>query len=159
MAVDYFLDLDGIKGESLDGIRQKHIRLLSWSWGANALSSISGTSGSGAGKVNLDEFSFITEFDRASPKFFKSICTGTHILKGTMTAVKAGALLGMPYLTMDFKSVFITGIEQNASWEIPAVNVAFSFEEVTVEYRVQKADGSLTSTGPITYNQKENKLS
>jgi type VI secretion system secreted protein Hcp len=157
MAVDYFLDLHGIRGESLDAIRREHIRLLSWSWGANALSSVSGTSGSGAGKVNLDDFSFITQFDRASPKFFKSICTGTHILKGTMTAVKAGGL--SPYLRMDFKSVFITAIQPSASWDLPTVNVAFSFEEVTFEYRVQKADGSLTSTGPVTYNQKENKLS
>ena len=159
MAVDYHMKFDGIQGESLDWILQKQIRLLSWNWGANNLSSVASGSGSGAGKVNLDEFSFITEFDKAWPKFFKSICAGTHIRTGTMTAAKAGALLGMPYLTMDFKGVFITGVQNSASWEIPAVNVVFSYEEITIEYRIQKADGSLVSTGPITYNLKENKLS
>ena len=158
MAVDYFLNLVGIQGESQDKFRQKHIQLLSWYWGANNLSSVASGSGSGAGKVNLDEFSFVTEFDRASPKFFKSICMGTHIAKGTMTAAKAGGL-GLPYLTLDFEEVFVTGVATSANWEIPTVSVKFSFNKVTVDYRVQNKDGVLISIGPVAYNLKENKLS
>ena len=35
MAVDYFLKIDGIEGESKDSKHAKEIDLLSWSWGAS----------------------------------------------------------------------------------------------------------------------------
>ena len=51
MAVDYFLDLDGIPGESQDEKFKDKIQVLSWSWGASNVSSVAGTGGSGAGKA------------------------------------------------------------------------------------------------------------
>lgn len=35
MAVDYFLKLDGIEGESADSNHKNEIQLMSWSWGAS----------------------------------------------------------------------------------------------------------------------------
>jgi type VI secretion system secreted protein Hcp len=158
MAVNYFLKLDGVPGEVADVFHQNQIRLLNWSWRTHNLSSVTKGGGSGAGKVNFDDFTFMSHFDRSSTQVFKRICMGMHIGSGIVTAEKAGAL-GLPWLEMKFKRLFITNIENAASWEIPAVTVAFSFEQVTIEYKIQKSDGCLISTGPITYNRKENKLS
>jgi len=33
MAVDFFLKIDGIKGESMDSTHKDEIDLQSWSWG------------------------------------------------------------------------------------------------------------------------------
>ncbi|MGB7991069.1 MAG: type VI secretion system tube protein Hcp, partial [Candidatus Methylophosphatis roskildensis] len=33
MAVDFFLKIDGIEGESADSKHKKEIDVLSWSWG------------------------------------------------------------------------------------------------------------------------------
>ena len=55
MAVDYFLDLDGIQGESQDEKFKDKIQVLSWSWGASNVSSVAGTGGSGTGKVDMSE--------------------------------------------------------------------------------------------------------
>ena len=68
MAVDYYLKLEGIEGESQDSSHKNEIQLLSWSWGASNVSSVAGTGGSGAGKVDLSDFSVMTHFDKSTPK-------------------------------------------------------------------------------------------
>jgi type VI secretion system secreted protein Hcp len=158
MAVDYFLKLsDGIEGESSDSNHKSEIQLMSWSWGASQVSSVAGTGGSGAGKADLSDFSIMTYFDKATPKFFKSIGLGTHIKSGTMSAIKSGAD-GKPYLKVDFKELFVSSLQISGSSEIPTVSLSFTYNEIKIDYSVQDENGNLKSTGPITYNTKENKL-
>src|ERR1039457_5526578 len=157
MAVDYYLKLEGIEGESQDSSHKNEIQLLSWSWGASNVSSVAGTGGSGAGKVDLSDFSVMTNFDKSTPKFFKSITKGTHITSGSLAAIKAGAD-GKPYLKVDFKELFVSSLQLSASSEIPTVSVSFSYNEIKVDYSMQNEQGNMVSTGPVTYNLKENKL-
>jgi len=158
MAVDYFLKLsDGIEGESSDSNHKSEIQLMSWSWGASQVSSVGGTGGSGAGKADLSDFSIMTYFDKATPKFFKSIGLGTHIKTGTMSAIKSGAD-GKPYLKVDFKELFVSSLQMSGSSEIPTVSLSFTYNEIKIDYSVQDENGNLKSTGPVTYNTKENKL-
>ena len=100
----------------------------------------------------------MTYFDKATPKFFKSIGAGTHIKSGTMTANKSGGA-GKPYLKVDFKELFVTSLQVSGSSEIPSVSVSFSYNEIKIDYSVQNEQGNLASTGAVTYNVKENKLS
>jgi type VI secretion system secreted protein Hcp len=158
MAVDYFLKLDGIEGESADSNHKNEIQLMSWSWGASQVSSVAGTGGSGAGKADLSDFSLMTYFDKATPKFFKSIGAGTHIASGTLSAVKSGAQ-GKPYLKVDFAEIFVTSLQISGSSEVPTAAISFTYNEIKIDYSVQDEKGNLKSTGPITYNTKENKLS
>jgi type VI secretion system secreted protein Hcp len=158
MAVDYFLDLDGIKGESQDDKFKDKIQILSWSWGASNVSSVAGTGGSGAGKVDLSDFSIMANFDKSTPAFFKSITKGTHIKTGTMSAVKAGAE-GKPYLKVDLKELFVSSLQMSASSEIPTVSISFSYNEIKIDYSMQNEQGNLVSTGPVTYEVKANKAS
>ena len=157
MAVDYFLKLDGIEGESADANYKKQIQILSWNWGASNMSSVASNGGSGAGKVNLAEFSLSTYFDKATPKFFKNICAGTHFKTGTMSAVKAGVPGGKPYLKVDFGQLFVTAIQMTADKEIPTVSLSFSYADITIDYGIQDAAGNVTSIGPVKYSLPENK--
>jgi type VI secretion system secreted protein Hcp len=158
MAVDYFLKLDQIDGESADSNHKNEIQIMSWSWGAAQVSSVSGTGGSGAGKASLTDFSIMAYFDKSTPKFFKSIGLGSHIAKGTMAAVKSGAE-GKPYLKVDFKELFVTSLQISASSEVPTVSVSFSYNEIKIDYYTQNEQGNVTTTGAVTYNTKENKVS
>jgi type VI secretion system secreted protein Hcp len=158
MAVDYFLKLsDGIEGESSDSNHKTEIQIMSWSWGASQVSSVAGTGGSGAGKADLSDFSIMTYFDKATPKFFKSIGLGTHIKSGTMSAIKSGAD-GKPYLKVDFKELFVSSLQISGSSEIPTVSLSFTYNEIKIDYSIQDENGNLKSIGPVTYNTKENKL-
>lgn len=157
MAVDYFLKLDGIQGESQDANFKNQIQLMSWSWGASQVSSVAGTGGSGAGKADLSDFACMLYFDKSTPNFFKSIGKGTHIATGTMSAVKSGAD-GKPYLKVDFTEIFVSSLQISASSEVPTVSLSFTYNQIKIDYSVQDENGNLKSTGPVTYSTKENKL-
>lgn len=158
MAVDFFLKLDGIQGESSDENHKDEITLLSWSWGGSQVSGVSGTGGSGAGKVDLQHLSIMKYFDKASPKLFKSLTTGTHIKTGTLSAVKSGAD-GKPFLKIDFEELFVSSLQSSGSSEIPSESVSFSYNKIKVDYSVQNEQGNLASTGPVSFDLKQNKAS
>lgn len=158
MAVDYFLKLDGIDGESQDDKHKNWIQLLSWSWGGTQTSSVSGTGGSGAGKVNLQDISIATQMDKATPKLFKSMLLGTHTPNGHIECVKAGAD-NKPYLKIDLKEVFVSSLQTGGSMgeETPIVNLSFTYNEIKIDYYQQDEKGNVASTGAVTYNLKANK--
>ena len=88
MAVDYFLKLDGIAGESTDSKHKGEIELSSWSWGeTNAGAS---SAGAGGGKVAIQDFNFTFKTNLASPNLMLACASGQHIVKATLTCRKAG---------------------------------------------------------------------
>ena len=165
MAVDYFLKLDSINGESVDANFSNQIQVLSYSLGGTQMTSVAGTGGSGAGKANLadfsimkSEFSVMKNYDAATPEIFKSMLLGTHIPKGTLSAVKSGAN-GKPFLTIDFTEMFVTSQQVSASSEVPMESVSFSYNTIKVDYSKQNEQGNLTSVGAVSYDLKANKQS
>jgi type VI secretion system secreted protein Hcp len=155
MAVDYFLKLDGIQGESQDDKNKDTIQLQSFSWGASQKSSVAGTGGSGAGKADLSDFTIMKYLDKASAPLFKSLVKGTHIKTGTVIAIKSGGD-GKPFLKLDFKELYVTQVSFAASSEIPSETVSFSYNEIKIEYSTQNEQGIMTTTGAVTHNVKSN---
>src|SRR5258708_339105 len=90
MAADFFLDIDGIKGESSDSKHKDHIELLSWSWGETQSGHSASGGGGGTGKVAMQDFAFHMKINKASPLLFLNCATGTHIKKAQLTCRKAG---------------------------------------------------------------------
>jgi type VI secretion system secreted protein Hcp len=158
MAVDYFLKLDGIQGESVDDKHKDWIQISSFSFGASAVTSVSGTGGSGAGKVDVGDFNVMTFLDKATTPLLKSIFAGKHIKTGNFEAVKLGAG-GKPFVKIDFQELYVTSIQASATDEIPHVSVSFSYNQIAFEYSQQNEQGIVTTTGKATFNVKENKLS
>jgi type VI secretion system secreted protein Hcp len=158
MAVDYFLKLDGIQGESVDDKHQGWIQVSSFSWGASQVSSVAATGGSGAGKADLTDFNITKYLDKATTPLFKSLVLGTHIKTGNFEAVKSGAG-GKPFLKVDFQELFVTTQHNVATTEIPTESVSFSYNQIKIEYSQQNEQGILTTTAAVTYNTKTNKTS
>jgi type VI secretion system secreted protein Hcp len=155
MAVDFFLLLDTIQGESVDQNFKDQIGITSFSWGGSQTTSVAGSGGSGAGKVDLADLSIMKYLDKATPKLFQAMTKGTHLATGTLSGVKSGAD-GKPFLKIDFKELFITSIQTSGSSEVPMESVSFSYNEIKIEYFQQDEKGIITSTGAITYNLKTN---
>src|SRR4051794_28860352 len=65
MAVDIFLQLDGIKGEAQDDKYKDEIDVLAWSWGASQSGTTHGGSGSGGGKVSVQDLSITKYIDKS----------------------------------------------------------------------------------------------
>jgi len=116
---------------------------------------VSGSGGSGAGKASLSDISVMKDLDKASPELFKALLTGKHISSAVLTAQKAtGAATGAPFLTITFNEVFVTSQQISGSSEIPSESVSFSYNKIKFDYSTQGEDGTLTSTGAVTYDVK-----
>jgi len=90
MAVDMFLKLDPIKGESADQKHKNEIDVLSWSWGLNQTGSQHHSAGGGAGKVSVHDLHFTHWADKSTAYLIKACAKGEHIAKGLLTVRKAG---------------------------------------------------------------------
>jgi type VI secretion system secreted protein Hcp len=145
MAVDYFIKIGGIPGESKDSKHKGEIELVSFSWGAtNPLAGGVG-GGGGAGKVQIQDFNFTKRTDKASPKLFLACAKGEHIKEAVLVARKAG---GAPqeFLKIRFDEVVISSYQTGGAAQgedAPFDQVSFGFGKIEFEYRPQKADGSL----------------
>jgi type VI secretion system secreted protein Hcp len=157
MAVDVFLKIGDIKGESKDAKHPGEIDVLSWSWGVAQTGSIGHGSGGGAGKANFSDLSFMHGFDKASPVLMKACATGEHIKEATLVARKAGKGQ-QEYLIVKMKEVFITSVQPSGSSEHPMESVSLQFGSVDLEYKPQKdADGALDAGVHFKYDIKANK--
>ncbi|HYN78560.1 MAG TPA: type VI secretion system tube protein Hcp, partial [Lamprocystis sp. (in: g-proteobacteria)] len=67
MAVDMFLKLEGVTGESQDKTHTGEIDVLAWSWGLSQSGTFHTGGGGGAGKVNVQDLSFTKYIDKSSP--------------------------------------------------------------------------------------------
>ena len=67
MAVDMFLKLDAIAGESIDKTHKGEIQILAFSFGATQSGSTHIGGGGGSGKVNFQDISFTKYIDKSTP--------------------------------------------------------------------------------------------
>jgi type VI secretion system secreted protein Hcp len=142
-AVDFFLKLDGIDGESTDETHVKWIEVESFSWGVSNPTTISSTTGgAGAGKAIPSDFSLVIPVSSASPKIFLKVVSGQFIDSATLSARKAGGRGSTEFLKYDFDTVFVSSLTTEGSGDVPMEQISLRFAKVEVAYTPQKADGS-----------------
>jgi len=158
MAADIFLKLGDIKGESGDAKHKDEIEVLSWSWGVQQPGSMSSGGGGGVGKATFPDMSIMTYVDKATPVLMAKCTQGDHIDKGVLTCRKAGKGQ-QEYLIVNMKKVFITSVSPNgaAGGDRETVGITFQFENVDLEYKPQKSDGSLDASSHFKYDLKAQK--
>ena len=156
MAVDMFLKLDGIKGESQDHKHPGEIQIQSWSWGLSQTGTMGAGGGGGAGKVSVHDISITKNVDKASPALMLHCCNGKHIASGLVTVRKAGDK-PLEYLKMKLTDIIISSV-QNAGHghEILTESVTLNFGKFHIEYLEQKPDGSGQPGGEVGWDVKAN---
>jgi type VI secretion system secreted protein Hcp len=156
-AVDYFLKIDGIQGESLDAKHKGEIDLESFSWGEANAGAQGGGGGGGAGKVQIEDLHLVMKMSKASPLLLLACATGQHLKQAILTARKAGKAQ-LEFLVFKFTDVLVTSYHTGGSADVePVDQVAFNFARIEVEYRPQKADGSLDTPVKAGWDVKGNR--
>ncbi len=156
-AVDYFLKIDGIPGESRDSKHKGEIELESFSWGATQALHPGGGGGGGAGKVQMQDFHFVMSMNKASPKLFLACASGQHLKHATLVARKAGKDQ-QEFLVYKFTDVLVSSYQTGATQDdVPMDQISFNFARIEIEYRAQKADGTLTPPEKAGWDVKGNK--
>lgn len=157
MAADIFAKLGDIKGESLDDKHKDEIEIMSWSWGVSNAGSMAFGSGGGEGKATFQDLTFTHLLDKASPVLWQNSTNGAHLPEATITQRKAGKGQ-QEYLIIKMKDVIITSVNHGAQGsDKPTETVTLAFGSVAVEYKPQKADGSLDAGIHFKYNIKAQK--
>jgi type VI secretion system secreted protein Hcp len=157
MLSDIFAKIEGIKGESLDAKHKDEIEVLSVSWGVTNSGSVVSGGGGGGGKATFQDLSIVHRIDKASPLLMKACATGTHVKEATITYRKGGKDQ-QDYLIIKLNDIIITGVTDDAaSGQTESENFSLAFAKIDLEYKPQKADGSLDTGIHFKYDLKANK--
>lgn len=148
MSIDTHLKVPNVPGESKHKDHADEIEVLSWSWGVSNAANVSG-GGSGVGKAQGGDFSFLHKYDKASPVLAKKCVGGNHFEEVTLTARKSGD--GQKdFLVVKMKEVFITSLQPSASSEGVMESVSMSYGNINFEYKPQDDKGALG--GPVSFD-------
>jgi type VI secretion system secreted protein Hcp len=129
MAMDMFMKLDKIDGESKDHKHKGSIDVLAWSWGVSNSGSAHTGGGGGAGKANFQDLSFTKWMDKGTTELLIAASNGKKPLE---------------YLKITMEECLVTSVSTGGSGGEDRLteNVTLNFAKVKVEYAEQKPDGS-----------------
>ena len=158
MAVDIFLKIAGVDGESKDDKHKKEMDILAWSWGLSNSGTAHVGGGGGAGKVNVQDVSFTKWVDAASPKLVLACCNGTHYDEATLVVRKAG---GSPveYIKLKLQEVLITSVSTGGSGGEDRLteNITLNFAKFNLDYTPQDDKGAAGTAIPAGWDVAANK--
>jgi len=156
-AVDYFLKLDGIQGESRDLKHKDEIQLESFSWGAVNESAHSAGGGGGAGKVQIEGLHITKRIDKASPLLFLACAAGRHIKSAILTGRKA--VKGQQeFLVVKLNDLLVSSYHTTGGPDgDPVDQLSFNFAKISFGFHSQRPDGSLAPLVEAGWDVKANK--
>jgi len=157
-AVDMFIKIDTIDGESKDKAHPNEIQLESWSFGASQSGSMAMGGGGGAGKVSFEEFHFNHKVDKSSPKLFEALVTGKHLKDATFVLRKAGAN-PVEYLKITLSDVLVSSYSTGGSSgeSVPTESISLNFAQIKMTYLEQDEKGSAGAATEFGWDLKMNK--
>jgi len=147
-AVDYFLKIDGIQGESKADKHKDEIDVQSFSWGATQSGTFAGGGGGGAGKVAMQDFHFTMSHSKASPALMLACAQGDHIKSAILTCRKAGKEQ-QEFLKVTMSDCLVSSFQTGGSGSgdvVPTDQVSLNFAKIEHEYKEQDATGKLTGS-------------
>jgi type VI secretion system secreted protein Hcp len=155
---DYFLDLDGVTGESQDDKYKNKIHVSSFSFGVSNAGTGGINTGSGAGKCNVQDLHLTKIMDSSSPNLFIGCCTGKHFPTATLIVRRAGETPQV-YLTYKLTEVYISShtVSGAEGGGIAQESVSLNFSKVEMTYFQQADKGGTQKSVPKTYDVKANK--
>ena len=135
-AVDYFLKIEGIDGESKAQGHQNWLEVTSIAWGRGAPQGVAeggmagrSSAGEARGASGPGQMTITKTMDKASPKLMQAMASGRHIASAQLDLAKPGA----PAMRYNFQSVIISSYRQMGSQGgQPVEQVTINFEKVEV---------------------------
>lgn len=154
-ANSYFLQIDGIKGESKDKTHADWIDIDSFSWGLT-LAAPSG--GADRGQATFSDFAWTQAVDRSTPPWFVNVATGKLVKQVTLdvtTSVLDGARVS--FFQMVFNDVRGTGlaVQGNGGDALRASASMSSGTLVTMRYRPVDPKGAVGSWVVGSFNLQQ----
>ena len=135
-ATDYFLELDGIPGESTDARYPRMIRLNSFSLGVQSVA---------VGKPVFSDVSFSKQLDKSSPLLYLNSASGKHLKQAILHLVARSGTGQFEFYTVKLTDVVITSVSTSGSAlsdTLPLESFSLNFTKIEFTYTPQKPDGT-----------------
>ncbi|MES2320904.1 MAG: type VI secretion system tube protein Hcp [Pseudomonadota bacterium] len=145
MAIDVYLQLDGIKGESMDDKHKDWIECTSVNWGVvqprSATSSTAG--GHTAERAELSDILFHKVADLSSPILMQMCAMGKTVAKAKFEFMRAdGNGVPIKYFEIELDNVLIGQITPGvSSGSFMSENVGLKYSRIKWKYSQQKVGG------------------
>ncbi len=145
-AVDYYLKIEGIPGESTVRGFENQIEVASWSWGETQTGTMQGREGTIlANAARPQPFIITKRIDKASPLLAKALASGQHFPSATITLCRAGGDK-QPYMRYVLHDCFITSIKPVAG-DVPMEQISFNYTKI--EWTYIRGPKGLTPRAPM----------
>jgi type VI secretion system secreted protein Hcp len=157
MALDMFIDMGPIKGESRDKANKDKIDSLAWSWGMSHSGTTHTGGGGGAGKASFQDLSFTKYIDSSTNALMNALAKGKHLEEVTLMVRKAGDGQ-QKYIGIKMEEVLVTSISTGGSGGEDRLteNVTLNFAKVSFAYTPQDSKGTVAGDKTFAWNIAEN---
>lgn len=158
MAVDMFMRVEGVNGESKDSNHKDWSDIRSFAWGATQPGNMVSGGGGGVGKASFNDLQVVARIDKAAPSVLKNCASGKHLSKVEVSICKAGGSQ-IEYTRITLDEVLVTSVQYSADPETESVLVQYGFQAAKVkqQYWEQTDKGGKGAESVLAWNIKENK--
>ena len=157
MAIDAFLKITGIAGESYIEGHENEIDVLSWSWG---MSNSSGTHERirTSASASVNDITITKNVDKATPDLMMAVCNGDWFCEAKLVCRKAGGEKPLENLKILMMDVYVISLSTGGSdGELQMTEqITLNFGKVYVEYIEQLAEGGPGATPKMGWDMKKN---
>lgn len=162
MAIDAYLQIDGIPGESADSAHQGWIELTTAHWGVRQPKSATSSTGGGhtAERCEHRTLSISKLVDLASPMLMQTCSAGKTIPKAKLEFMRAdGQGVPVKYYEVELENVLIGNMEQVVTeGNILHDSVGLKFSRVRWKYTQQKIGGGIAGNTTGGWDLSANRL-
>lgn len=161
-ALDAFIEIAGIKGESTDEAHKDQIEVLSYRHGvAQAGGQASGSGGGNIGRAMHSDFTFMKHIDVASTSIYQRACNGEVIDKVTLRVNQAGAGSRVKYFEVIMEHVYVTAVDycgDGTPGQRPTEQISLSYGKIKwtydkINWTTGGSEGAQIATWDLTKNQ------
>jgi type VI secretion system secreted protein Hcp len=162
MAIDVYLQIDGIKGESADDKHPGWIECTAVHWGVLQPRSATASTGGGhtAERAELSDIVFGKLSDLASPILLQTCASGKTIPKAKFEFMRAdGQGMRIKYFEIELENVLIGEVRPGIDpGEILSEFVGLKFSRVKWKYSQQKVSGGAGGNTAGAWDLATNKI-
>ena len=149
-AVEMFLRIEGIEGESTDKAHAREIDVQSYTLGATRGEAT--TTRTRSGSVTFSDFTIVKRMDKSSPKLLEAAATGKNHTAAVLSVRRAGE--AQDFLRYTLRDVTVTSYQASGASDTPTEQVSLNFGLVEVEYAATGRDGSRGEVVKASWNTK-----